>query len=274
MREKIWIAGIMVAGLVAGSAHGDAADDEMARKLANPVGSVYSLPFELTVDNGAANGDAYILNLQPVIPVTMNEDWNLINRTIIPFIDAPGSPVGRPGNPEPVAGPRTFGLGDISHTIFLSPAAPDKVIWGVGPMLGFPTATDDTLGSEKWTAGPAVVLLAQPKPWTVGVLFGNLWSYAGADDRADINQLFFQYFVNYGLGDGWYLTSTPTMTANWNADSSDRWMIPVGGGAGKLFKVGDLPIRTQLQGFYNVEKPTGAPDGMVMLTVQLVFPRK
>jgi hypothetical protein len=249
------------------------ADEAMARKLANPVGSVYSLPFEFTADHGAANGDAYILNLQPVVPITLNDNWNLISRTIVPFIDAPGTSAGRPGNPEPIYGERIFGMGDISESLFLSPAAPGKIIWGAGAMLGFPTATDDTLGSEKWTAGPTVVLLTQPAPWTVGILTGNLWSYAGASDRADINQFFFQYFINYDLGSGWYLTSTPTMTANWNADSSDRWMVPIGGGVGKVLKIGKLPIRTQLQGFYNVEKPTGAPDGSIMLTIQLVFPR-
>lgn len=273
MKKKIRFAGLMAIGLMAGITHGDEAADEMARKLANPVGSVYSLPFEFTADNGAANGDAYILNIQPVIPVTLNDNWNLINRTIIPFIDAPGAPAGGIGNPEPIYGERVFGLGDISHTMFLSPAAPGKLIWGVGPMLGFPTATDDTLGSEKWTAGASVVMLVQPKPWTAGILMGNLWSYAGADDRADINQMFFQYFVNYGLEGGWYLTSTPTMTANWNASSSERYTVPVGGGFGKIFKIGNQPLRAQLQGFYNVEKPTGAPDGSIMLTVQFAFPK-
>lgn len=258
---------------LAGPAVAENSEEEMARKLANPVGSVYSLPFEFTADNGADNGDAYVLNLQPVIPISLNEKWNLISRTIIPFIDAPGTSTGRPGNPDPVNGPRTVGLGDISETLFFSPAVPDKIIWGVGPMFGFPTATGASLGSEKWTVGPAVVLLTQPKPWTIGTLFGNLWSYAGADDRADINQFFWQYFINRDLGGGWYLTSTPTMTANWNASSSDRWMIPVGGGAGKVFKMGTLPIRTQLQGFYNVVRPDGAPTGSIMLTVQLIFPK-
>ena len=247
--------------------------DALARKLANPVGSVYSVPIETTFDYGAANGEATFINLQPVIPIGLSEDWNLINRTIIPFIDAPGTPVGKPGNPEPQFGPRTFGLGDITHSMFLSPTDPGKIIWGIGPILSFPTATEAVLGSEQWSAGPTAVVLTQPKPWTVGALVGNLWSYAGASDRASINQMFFQYFVNYGFDNGWYLTSTPTMTANWNAPSSDRWMVPVGGGAGKLFKIGKLPVRTQLQGFYNVEKPAGGPDWSLMLTVQLVFPK-
>ena len=255
-----------------GAAESDA--DAMARKLANPVGSVYSVPIETTFDYGAANGDATFINLQPVIPVTLNEDWNLITRTIIPLIDAPGVPVGSPGNPSPEFGPRKFGLGDLSYSMFLSPAAPGKIIWGAGSILSIPSATDAILGSEKWSAGPTVVVLTQPTPWTIGVLAGNFWSFAGATDRRSVNQMFLQYFINYDLGDGWYVTTTPTMTANWTGSSSERWNIPVGGGFGKVFKIGKLPVRAQLQGFSNVVKPTGGADWSVVLTVQLVFPRK
>ena len=247
---------------------------DLGAKLQNPVGSIYSVPIETTWDFGAPNGQATFINVQPVIPVSLNEDWNLVNRTIIPFIDAPGTPAGKPGNPTPQFGNRTFGLGDINHSMFLSPAKAGKVIWGAGPIFSFPTATDAVLGSEQWSIGPTAVVLSQPKPWTVGMLVGNLWSYAGASDRSSINQMFLQYFVSYNLGDGWYLTTTPTMTANWNANSDERWNIPVGGGAGKLFKVGRLPIRTQVQAFYNVEKPTGGADWSLMWTLQFVFPKK
>jgi hypothetical protein len=258
----------------AGASEGAADADAMARKLANPVGSIYSVPIETTFDFGAANGDATFINIQPVIPVTVNERWNLINRTIVPLIDAPGTPLGRLGNPNPQFGSRTFGLGDISHSLFLSPAVPGKVIWGAGPILSFPSATDAVLGSEKWSAGPTVVALTQPKPWTFGALAGNLWSYAGASDRSSINQMFLQYFINYGFPGGWYLTTTPMMTANWRTSSSERWTIPVGGGAGKVFSVGKQAMRAQLQGFYYAEKPTGGPEWALMLTVQFVFPRK
>jgi len=247
---------------------------DLGAKLANPVGSVYSVPIETTWDFGAPNGEAMFINVQPVIPISLSEEWNLINRTIIPFIDAPGGIEGRPGNPEPVQGPRTFGLGDINSSFFFSPANPGKMIWGVGPILGFPTASDSVLGSGKFTAGPTAVLLTQPKPWTLGMLAGNIWSYAGNDNRGSVNQMFLQYFINYSLGEGWYLTTTPMMTANWNASSSERWTIPVGGGAGRLFKVGQLPIRTQLQGFYNLDKPSGGADWSLMWTLQFVFPKK
>jgi len=251
-----------------------ASADAMARKLANPVGSIYSVPVETTFDFGAANGDATFINLQPVIPVTLNDNWNLINRTIVPLIDAPGVPVGSPGNPEPQFGPRKFGLGDINHSMFRSPAAPGKIIWGAGPVLSFPTATDAILGSEKWGAGPTAVALMQPKPWTFGVLAGNLWSYAGASDRSSINQMFMQPFVNYGFKGGWYATSSPMITANWNASSSERWMVPLGGGIGKLIKIGKLPVRMHLVSYYNVVKPTGGPDWSLVFNVQFVFPRK
>jgi hypothetical protein len=259
-----------------GTSNGEAAADAdaLARKLANPVGSVYSVPVETTFDYGADNGDATFINIQPVIPVTLSEDWNLINRTVVPLIDAPGTPVGKPGNPEPESGPRRFGLGDINHSMFLSPANPGKVIWGAGSILSFPTATSSQLGSEKWSAGPTAVVLTQPKPWTMGLLAGNVWSWAGASDRGSVNQMFLQYFINYGFQGGWYLTTTPMMTANWNASSSDRWTIPVGGGVGKVFKIGEQNMRAQLQAFHNVGKPSGGPDWSLMFTVQFVFPRK
>jgi len=139
--------------------------------------------------------------------------------------------------------------------------------------MSFPTATDAVLGSEKFSIGPTAVLLTQPKPWTAGLLVGNLWSVAGASDRSSINQMFLQYFINYGFEGGWYLTSTPMMTANWRARSSERWTVPIGGGAGKVFKIGGQAMRAQLQGFYNVVKPTGGPNWALVFTVQFVFPR-
>ena len=133
-----------------------------------------------------------------MIPFTVG-NWNLINRVIAPLISAPGGIVAPPAIPEGVPGSRVFGLGDINYSLFLSPARPGKVIWGVGPSLTLPTATDDQLGSRKWSAGPAVVLLTQPPPWSLGVLIGNLWSCAGDADRRDVNQFILQPFVNYNL---------------------------------------------------------------------------
>ena len=210
---------------LSGQVRADEAD--LAKAVQNPVGSLISIPIETTFDFGAANGDATFINLQPVIPIRWR-NINLINRTIISLIDAPGPIFGTAAIPNPIKGDAATGLGDINHLVFFSPAEPGKVIWGFGPSVSFPTATDDILGSEKWSLGPAAVLLTQPKPWTLGVLTRTIWSVAGADDRDDVNQFLLQPFINYNLADGWYLTTGPNIIANWNAD--EKWTVPVGGG--------------------------------------------
>ena len=134
------------------------------------------------------------------------------------------------------------------------------MIWGVGPSLTVPTATDDSLGSEKWSAGPAAVALAMPGNWVVGTLIRQLWSFAGDDDRQDVNQTLIQPFVNYNFPGGWYAVSSPIITANWEASSDDTWTVPVGGGLGKIFRIGGQAMNAQLQGFYNVERPEYGPD--------------
>jgi hypothetical protein len=245
---------------------------DLAAKTQNPVGAMYSLPFKFTFDYGAANGEATFLNIQPVIPVTVG-NWNLINRVIVPLIDTPGLVTGTPEIPNPVPGDGATGLGDINYSVFLSPAEPGKVIWGVGPSIMMDTATNDQLGSGKWSAGPTAVVLIQPKPWTLGMLGRQIWSFAGDSDRASVNQLLLEPFINYNLNNGWYLITDMILTANWQADSSNRWTIPLGGGAGKMFAIGSQKMNTKLEAYYNVEKPTGAPDWSVSWTLQFLFPR-
>ena len=177
--------------------------EDLAAKTQNPVGAMYSVPFKFTFDYGADNGEATFLNINPVIPVTVG-DWNLINRVIMPLIDTPGLVTGTPEIPNPVPGDGATGLGDINYSVFLSPAKPGKIIWGIGPSLTMNTATDDQLGSGKWSAGPTAVVLIQPKPWTLGLLGRQLWSFAGDSDRATVNQLLLEPFINYNLGNGWY----------------------------------------------------------------------
>ncbi len=245
-----------------------ASDTEALAKAAqNPVAAMYSLPLQNNTSFGIGPHDRTqnVLNVQPVIPVGISEDWNLINRTIAPVIYQPFVDQSSGG---------MFGLGDINHTVFLSPAKPGAIIWGVGPILSFPTATNEILGSEKWSAGPSVVVLTMPGNWVIGGLANNLWDYAGASDRNHINQLLFQYFVNYNLPNGWYLSSAPILTGNWKADQSDRWTVPFGGGGGKIFKIGSQPINAQIQAFYNVEKPEGAADWTLRLQLQFLFPVK
>jgi hypothetical protein len=147
------------------------------------------------------------------------------------------------------------------------------LIWGVGPSFNLPTATSKVLGSGKFSMGPGAVALAMPKPWVIGVLARQLWSVAGPNDRSNVSQLLLQPFVNYNLSDGWYLVSSPVITADWYANSSNRWTVPVGGGVGKIFKIGGQPMNAQLQAFDYVEKPTGGPQWAIRLQLQFLFPR-
>jgi hypothetical protein len=166
-----------------------------------------------------------------------------------------------------------FGLGDMTYQGFFSPASPGKWIWGLGPALVIPIATEDRYSSDKWSAGPAAVALTMPGNWVVGVLAQNVWSFAGESNASDVNKFLFQYFLNYNLKKGLYISSTPTITANWEAASSNRWTIPFGGGVGLLVKSGKIPIDYKLSAYWNVEKPDFAPDWNLQFTVKLLFPK-
>lgn len=246
--------------------------EDLRAKVQNPVGSLISVPFQNNFDFGAPNGTAYILNIQPVIPFTIGE-VNLINRVIVPVAYVPGFIQGLPGIPEGTKGDGAFGLGDINYTPFLSSAKPGKVIWGVGPSISFDSATDDLLGTGKWSAGPSAVVLIQPKPWTLGVLGRQLWSFAGDSDRSDVNQFLLEPFVNYNLEEGWFLISDMIITANWDARSSQRWTVPIGGGLGKLLKIGNQPINTRLEAYWNAARPDSAPDWALRFTFAFLFPK-
>jgi hypothetical protein len=267
---------IIMCCATAAMAEGD--ESELAKKTQNPVSDLISVPFQnnWNFDVGPLERTQYVLNIQPVIPIPLNEDWNLITRTIIPIISQPAffreAP---PGLPSFVPDDdRTTGLGDINFSAFFSPAKPSKLIWGIGPTFLLPTATDDTLGSERWGAGPAAVALTIQGPWVYGALVNNIWSFAGDEDREDVNTFLLQPFVNYNLPKGWYLSSVPIITANWEADDSDdRWTVPVGGGFGKILRIGKLPVNFQLQAFYNVEKPEFGADWQLRFQVQFLFPK-
>lgn len=248
------------------------AGGDLRAAVQNPVGAMYSLPFKFNFDYGAANGEASFLNIQPVIPITVG-DWNLINRLIIPLIDSPGEVSGLPSIPNPIPGDGATGLGDINYSVFLSPAKPKGAIWGIGPSITMPSASDEQLGSEKWSTGPTGVILFQPKWGTIGGLARHLWSFAGDSDRSNVNQSLFEPFVNYNLTNGWYLITDIIITANWEADSSNTWTVPVGGGVGKLFKIGSQAMNAKTEAYYNVEKPDGAPDWQWGFTVQFLFPK-
>jgi hypothetical protein len=246
-------------------AYGSYGDEgSLARASQNPVASLISLPLQNNFLFQEDTGDLlYNLNVQPVIPFSLNEEWNLITRTIFPFFALESAP----------SGFDSVGLGDINTSLFLSPANSRGLIWGVGPILSFPTATDDLFGSGKWSAGPAAVALTMQGRWVFGALANNVWSYAGDGDRRSVNAFLVQPFINYNLDAGWFLTSSPVITSNWKADSDERWTVPIGGGGGRVFRIGRQPVNMGLQAFYNVERPTGGPEWSVRFNLQFLFPK-
>ena len=250
-------------------------DGDLQAAAQNPVADLISLPFQNNTYFGIGPNDetVNVLNIQPVVPFKLSDDWNLVTRTIVPLIYVPGTVEGLDVLPSGGGNDTRFGLGDINMTAFFVPAKPSKLIWGIGPTLTAPTASDDVLGSEKWSAGVSGVLLAQPAPWTVGVLARQIWSFAGDDNRADVRQFLVQPFVNYNLADGWYLTTSPVVTANWEAPSRNRWTVPVGGGVGRLMRIGQRPVNISAQSYYNVEHPDFGPDWSLRLQIQLLFPK-
>jgi hypothetical protein len=256
------------------------AEQDLAKTSQNPIGNMISVPMQNNTyfDIGPDEEWANSFQLQPVYPINFGK-INLINRTIIPFNHLEGQkvtvPVRRNLRTEAVtiSSDSATGLGNITYQGFISPAKPGKFIWGAGPVLQIPTNTDDQLGADKWSAGPGVVVLAMPGKWVLGCLGYNIWDFAGEGSDKSVNSFLFQYFVNYNIKDGWYLTSTPVITANWNEDSSQRWTVPFGLGVGRLVKFGKQPVDFKFQPFWYAEKPDGGPDWALQFQVKLLFPK-
>ena len=191
---------------------GEDSEEELAKQTQNPVADLISVPFQNNYNFVAGpkhNHMIYLLNIQPVIPIHITENWNLIARIIQPVVNIPSLAPG--GN--------ATGLGDMNPTFFLSPAKSGELIWGIGPTFTFPTATNRLLGNGQWAMGPAGVVLTIQGHWVFGALMNNQWSFAGWGDKP-VNSFLLQPFVNYNLPDGWYLVTAPILTANWKADKA------------------------------------------------------
>jgi len=239
---------------------------EIAKQAQNPIASLISVPIEndFNPQTGIKKDDSYVLELKPVIPVRLSNDWTMITRTVIPVIQVPDLAPGVDG---------TAGVGDVQLSLFLSPAKAGTVIWGAGPVISFPTASQEILGTKKVSVGPTVVVLRSQGHWLFGTLVQNLFSVAGPAARPDVNQMLLQPFANYNLRHGWYLTSSPIITANWEVSPNQRWVVPVGGGVGKIVHFGKLPVNMYTQFFRNVERPDGTTHWSARFQAQLLFPK-
>jgi hypothetical protein len=251
----------------AATAQAEMSAEELAKLAQNPVGNLISVPFQnnTNFNVGPYSGTQNVLNIQPVIPISVNKDWNIITRTILPVVSMPSLAVGDD---------RTNGLGDTTFTAFVSPAQPDGLIWGAGPVFQLPTDTQD-LGNKNWGMGASAVVLKLEKgnPWVYGVLVNNVWSLTSDKRGGAYSNGIIQPFVNYNFPEGFYLTSAPIATVNWKADSGQQWTVPVGGGVGKIFHIGKLPVNTQLSAYYNVVHPDNAANWQIRAQVQFMFPK-
>jgi len=241
---------------------------DIAKAAQNPIAHMISVPIEndFYPQTGIDKEDEYVLELKPVVPVPLSKDWNLITRTIIPVIQTPELVPGIKG---------TSGLGDIQESLFFSPTKAGRggIIWGAGPAISAPTATEKIYGTGKTSIGPTVVVLKSQGHWLFGSLAQNLWSVEGGPkERPAVNQMLLQPFANYNLPHKWYLTSSPIITANWKVDGG-RWLVPVGGGVGKIVRFGKVPVNIYGQVFGNAEYPNGTSKWSARFQMQLLFPR-
>jgi hypothetical protein len=236
--------------------------DELAKQTQNPVSSLISLPFQGNWDAGigAREATGMTFNIQPVVPFSLNRDWNVILRVILPLVSRPTD-----------AGTRIGGLSDTVATVFVSPVRTGRVIWGAGPVLMLPTATNNALGSEKIGLGPSVVALAQPGKWTVGVLWNQIWSVDGAIDRSDVNRGFFQPFMNYNLGEGIALGANVEGTANWNDD--EVWNAFLHFTVSKVTTLGKRPVNLVFGAGPAIASPSGGAGWRLRIQANFLFPR-
>ena len=269
------VAVAVVVGLGTGSVRAQepsaAADDDMtalAKKIENPLGDLYTIPFQSNTNfnEGPHRGTQEVLNIQPVLPIHLNNDWNVITRSILPLMWQP-SQLPAPSVP--------FGTGNLTISAFLSPRGPESGwVWGVGPIVQFPTASAPSLGSSVWGLGPAAIVTWRGGPWVVGALANNVFSLGGTPGArgSRYSLMTVQPIVNYNFGVGWYVGSVPIITADWRASGNTAWTLPLGAQIGHVLKIGGkVPVNLILGAYYNALRPAYGSTWQLRTQITLIF---
>jgi hypothetical protein len=274
-REKVTLCLILILALcltrsVSGQtpqppAEPEANASDLAKQTQNPVGDVISVPFQFNFNTGGGfeDGTFFNLNIQPVIPIHMTHAVILISRTIVPIDSIPTAD-----------GVSYSGFGDIQQQVFLTPAHPGKVIWGIGPAFSFPTSTAAPAKTGTWAGGGDLVLLATPGPFVVGSLFSNWAPMSDSGGEPKTNLFLWQYFVNYNFGKGWALSTAPSITANFDAASGQQWTFPAGGGISRTVVFNRQPMTLAFQYYHNVKGPDAAASSTLRFAIALIYPTK
>ena len=241
----------------------------------NPIGNITVFPFQNNFNYGYGpyTRMQYNLNVQPVFPIMLSKDWTLVARSIIPVINQPSS---APPTvcASPYGCPSTFGLSNLQEQMYFGPKTkPDQLIWAIGPIFQFPTATPAALGTAKWAAGPDAVALVTPGKWVLGTLVTQLWSFAGPSRAPNVSSFLVQPFINYNLKNGWALTTAPLMSANWTLPGT-KWTVPLGGGVAKTFKNNGQLMQLTVLYYSDIVRPLAAPQTTLRVTWSLLWPVK
>jgi hypothetical protein len=244
-------------------------ESQLAREVANPISKLQAIPVQYLTELGVgpANLARTTLSIQPLLAVAVSDDISIVSRTRVPFVSSPDLTA--------MGGAYTAGMGDTTERLFFVPRPTAGILWGIGPTVLLPTATARDLGAGHFAAGVNAAVITQPHPFTFGVLAGPIWSIAGPSNRPDIRQLGIAVLGTVDLPRGWYVTTAPVVTFDWSAPSpGNMWTVPVGGGAGKVFRIGDVPIDLSIGAYWNVIRPDtpAAARGNTQLQLAMLLP--
>jgi len=238
-------------------------ESDLAKASQNPVANLTSFPLQFNYYSAGAFASRtfFLLNVQPVMPLPINKEWIVVARTVVPYGNVP-----MPGNE------RETGIGDIQEQVYFTPRQPGRFIWGLGPILSIPTATNDALRTGQWALGPTGVGLVSEGRWVIGVLANNLWRIGGVNNGPDINLFTIQPFINFNIPPGWSITTAPIITADWNAPAEQKWTLPVGIGLGKVTAIGRQAVSLGMQYYHNAKRPDTAGADQWRFVFALLYP--